>query len=191
MPTGYTAGILDGSIKDFTSFAKLCMRNFGATIHMRDEDMNVEYTPRTPSDFHTKNIEKAKQLLLDAETLSNDEIIGRKVDALRERQKYLKESILKTKANREKLENFLTDAFNYQPPTKEHEGIKKFMVQQLADTINFDGETDYYDQELEKVVEEMMVITSDKIRGRNERKRIQGFTLPYRRIEQRNQTLQR
>ena len=45
MPTGYTAGIIDGKTETFQEFAKQCMRNFGACIHMRDENMGKEYEP--------------------------------------------------------------------------------------------------------------------------------------------------
>ena len=57
MPTGYTEGIIDGKTETFQDFAKQCMRAFGATIHMRDEDMEAEITPRTPSDYSSKEIE--------------------------------------------------------------------------------------------------------------------------------------
>ena len=63
MPTGYTAGIIDGKTETFQEFAKQCMRAFGATIHMRDENMDKEYEPRTPSDYHTKALEEAKEKL--------------------------------------------------------------------------------------------------------------------------------
>ncbi len=61
MPTGYTAGIIDGTTTTFQQFAKQCIRNFGATIHMRDEPSDVEYIERIPSDFHTKAIEEANK----------------------------------------------------------------------------------------------------------------------------------
>lgn len=46
MPTGYTAGIIDGKIKDFKEFAKLCSRAF--IVHLRDEPINSEYKKREP-----------------------------------------------------------------------------------------------------------------------------------------------
>lgn len=52
MPTGYTAGILDGEINTFEEFAKTCMRAFGATIHMRDEPLSKTYEPEKTSDYH-------------------------------------------------------------------------------------------------------------------------------------------
>ena len=35
MPTGYTAGIIDGTTKDFKEYAKHCERAF--MIHLREE----------------------------------------------------------------------------------------------------------------------------------------------------------
>ena len=46
MPTGYTAGIIDGKTETFQDFAKQCMRAFGVTIHMRDENMDKGYELR-------------------------------------------------------------------------------------------------------------------------------------------------
>ena len=88
MPTGYTAGILDGKITTFPQFAKQCMRAFGATIHMRDDDMDAEITPRTPSDYYSKEIEKAKQLLKDAETFSDEVIVKNRKEELEKSKEY-------------------------------------------------------------------------------------------------------
>lgn len=51
MPTGYTAGIIDGKINTFRDFALVCVKAFGAAIHMRDEQ-DVKY--------HSQRIEQIK-----------------------------------------------------------------------------------------------------------------------------------
>ncbi len=84
MPTGYTAEILDGKITTFPQFAKQCMRAFGATIHMRDDDMDAEFTPRTPSDYYAKEIKKANQVIKEAELLTDEEIIDARKKELQE-----------------------------------------------------------------------------------------------------------
>jgi len=71
MPTGYTAGIINGETETFQDFAKDCMRAFGATMHMRDDDMDKDYVPRTPSDYHTKQIQSSE------DNLKNGPIINR------------------------------------------------------------------------------------------------------------------
>jgi hypothetical protein len=76
MPTGYTSGIIDGKITTFQQFAKLCMRAFGATIHMRDESMDAEYTPDKPSEYYPKEIAKTKKLLAAIESASDKKLIA-------------------------------------------------------------------------------------------------------------------
>jgi hypothetical protein len=165
MPTGYTAGILDGTITTFPQFAKLCMRAFGATIHLRDENLDAEYEPRVPSDYHTKAIEKAKQLIVDAQKLSDEEIIIRKKKELEDNKQYHLESIEKAKKSTIQMNKILSDVNKWIPPTSEHTGIKDFMIDQIVQTINFDCKTDYHEKELTKIESELLTINADEIRA--------------------------
>lgn len=56
MATGFTSGIIDGSITNFKQFATQCIRAFGATLHMRDESLDVEYTPQKVSDYYPNHV---------------------------------------------------------------------------------------------------------------------------------------
>ena len=165
MPTGYTAGIIDGKTETFQDFAKQCMRAFGATIHMRDEDMDKEYEPRTPSDYHTKALKRAKEKLKQAETFTDTELIEMRTKELEESKKHHLESIAKTKIARAKLEEFLAKAIEFKAPTPEHEGLRQFMIEQLQSTIDFDGKTDYYDKALLQVEIELKNIDANQIRS--------------------------
>ena len=164
MPTGYTVGIIDGKTATFQDFAKQCMRAFGATIHMRDENMDKEYEPRTPSDYHTEALEKAKEKLKQAETLTDAELIEMRTKELEETKKFHLESIAKIKVTRAKLEEFLAKAIEFKAPTPEHEGLRKFMIEQLQSTIDFDGKTDYHDKALPQVEMELKNIDANQIR---------------------------
>ncbi|WP_428743197.1 hypothetical protein [Tenacibaculum sp.] len=164
MPTGYTAGIIDGTTETFQDFAKQCMRAFGATIHMRDESMDKEYEPRIPSDYHTKALKTANEKLRQAETLTDSEIIeNRKAHIVKNKAYYLKR-IEETKKAKERLDLFLEKAKAFNPPTKDHEGIAKFMIEQIETTIDHDGSTKYYDDELAKIDAQLSDINADKIR---------------------------
>ena len=164
MPTGYTAGIIDGKTETFQDFAKQCMRAFGATRHMRDESMDKEYEPRTPSDYHTKALEKAKEKLKQAETFTDAELIEMRTKELEESKKYHLESIAKTKILRAKLEEFLAKSIEFKAPTPDHEGLRKFMIEQLQSTIDFDGKTDYDDEALSQIEMELKNINANQIR---------------------------
>ena len=47
MPTGYTSGVQDGSIKHFNEFVWDCARAFGSLIHMRDDRRDAEKKSET------------------------------------------------------------------------------------------------------------------------------------------------
>lgn len=164
MPTGYTAGILDGDIKDFKQFAKLCIRNFGATIHMRDDPMYAEYVPREPSDYHLKAIKEANKLLSDSQSLSDNEIVSiRRAELLKDKM-YHQEAISKEEKNADKLQEFLKDARAYVPPTEQHKGIKDFMIEQLTSTISFDCNTSYHAEKLVSIEKELETLDAKSIR---------------------------
>ena len=164
MPTGYTAGIIDGKTETFQDFAKQCMKAFGACIHMRDENMDKEYEPRVPSDYHTKALEKAKEKLKQAETFTDAKLIKMHTKELEESKKYHLESISKAKVVRAKLEEFLAKAIEFKAPTPEHEGLRQFMIEQLQSTIDFDCKTDYHDKALPQVEIELKNIDANQIR---------------------------
>lgn len=164
MPTGYTAGIIDGKIKTFPEFAKLCMRAFGATIHMRDDSMDAEFVPRTPTDYHTKEIESANKTLQEVKELSDEEIINKRKAYLIEKKSRMVLCINQAKENVKALNRMLESAKAYVPPTTDHTGIKDFMIQQITETISFDGSTKYYDEELENVESELKSLNPAVIR---------------------------
>ncbi len=163
MPTGYTAGIIDGTTKDFKEYAKHCERAF--TIHLRDEPFDSEWKPRTPSDYHTKAIAKAKETLKEIEVLDDVAIVERERLRLLENVKRYKERIAKEKKDKERLELFLVRAKNFKPPTETHKGIADFMQSQIKETIKFDCEGNYYTDELEKSQKQLLDINADDVRG--------------------------
>ena len=162
MPTGYTAGILDGTTKDFKEYAKHCERAF--TIHLRDEPFDSEYKPRTPSDYHTKAITKAKETLKEIEILEDTTIIERERLRLLDSLKYHKEGIEKDKQTKSKLDKFLLEAKAFKAPTETHKGIAEFMVTQIEETIKFDCNNSYHKDELENVEKQLLSIDADNVR---------------------------
>lgn len=164
MPTGYTAGIIYGETKTFQDFAKQCMRAFGATIHMRDESMDKEYEPRTPSDYHIKELEKLKKRLEIANTYSDENLIEFKKTELEKDLEYHNKRIQEIKESKIKLESFLESTVNYIPPTDEHQGIKDFMIDQISKTIDFDCSTKYHDEKLSIISTELSNLNANVIR---------------------------
>lgn len=144
MPTGYTAGVQDGSIKTFEQFAMQCARAFGATVLMRDDALDTPIPEAfEPSDYNAKALAKAQSDLAITEAMSAAECDAA---ARQEHQetceryaKYREEE----RVQRERYNAMLAKVEAWTPPTSEHENMKKFMRDQLTESIRFDC-GDYY-----------------------------------------------
>ena len=144
MPTGYTAGIIDGEITTFEQFATQCTRAFGATIHMRDNPMDSPYEPRTPSDYHTNSIQSKRERLEEIESMSDEKIVEDFNTQLGEDLKYHQTKMEEDKRNLEKLNSMLESAKSWIPPTEDHQSFRNFMIEQIESTIKVDGDPSYH-----------------------------------------------
>ena len=164
MPTAYTAGILDGTTKDFKQFAKHCSRAF--IVHLRDEPIDSEYKKREVSDYHIKEIEKAKAELKQADSLSDEELIIQEKNRLIDSKKYHLDRVEKIKNDKIKLESFLEKAKSYIPPTEKHQGIADFMIEQIEKTIDFDCSGTYHITALQEIDLEIKNLNAKDIRSK-------------------------
>ena len=164
MPTGYTAGILDGKIKTFKQFATQCIRAFGGAVHMRDDDWDAPYRPDKVGDYYPEQIKEINKKIEKLKKLSDKELINnRKKELIEERIRYTK--IIGEKKQAElKLQEFLEQAKQYETPTPNHVGIKEFMIQQLTDTIKWDADVSYYEKEVAEVDKQLENIDPVEIR---------------------------
>lgn len=161
MPTGYTAGILDGKIKTFKQFATTCMRAFGSTIHMRDDSLNEKYKPRVPDDYYSERLKEAKEELENNKKVSDAEIIKNLKKGLFEEQRQYKKNIEEKLEAKEKLDTILSDVKKWTPPSKEHTEFKNFMKQQLTDTISHDTDISYYEELLNEVQAKLLELQDE------------------------------
>ena len=164
MPTGYTAGIIDGKITTFQEFAKTCMRAFGATIHMRDETLDAEYVPREVSSYYRETLESWNKTLEEVTSMSDEEIVAKREKQLQDDIDYHKDRISKIEKNRVVLSRFIKEVTEWVPPTEEHVNFKTVMLDQLSQTIQRDGDDSYNRERLNKAFNEMFSIDAKKIR---------------------------
>lgn len=148
MPTGYTAGIENGTINTFKEFAQKCTRAF--IVHMRDEPWDAPYKPRTSSGYHEDCLKEAEKQLEEFKTLSDEVIIARIEKETAEDIARYKENIKKGKDFKTKLEKMLVEANAYKSPTVKHGNIRNFMIDQLESTIDHDGDVSFYEGEVAK-----------------------------------------
>ena len=164
MPTGYTAPILEGKITNFKDYAKLCMRAFGATIHMRDESLETEYVKRTPDNYHTNSLKKYQERFDELTNMSDEELFNEKTSEIKKNIEYRKQKFIEENDNRLKLLSILEDVDKWKPPTEEHQGIKKFMREQITETLKYDAEPKYHELQIKEYEEKLGNINVSEIR---------------------------
>ena len=137
MPTGYTSVIAEGFT--FEKFAMTCARAFGAMILMRDESTDAEIPDEfKPSEHHLVKLHAAQARQSALLGMSHPEMEAGVALANQTAQ----ESYKTRRAGKDKLqaqyEAMLVRVQAWTPPTADHEGLKKFMVDQITQSLDFD-----------------------------------------------------
>lgn len=140
MPTGYTAAIQDGTLTDFKEFAARCLRHLGVCISMRDEPWDAPIPERfEPSNYNLKQYEKYKLELENFNKKTASELEIQWKEELENTRLYNLKEQEKTKLYRERYEAMLAKVEAWQVPEKsEVIGAKRFMLEQLRDSIAWD-----------------------------------------------------
>ena len=148
MPTGYTAHIEDGEITTGKEFLRLCTRAFGIAIDVKDEPLSTP-TPSSfePSPFYKENYDRALKKLEEINKMTFDEV---KVQMRADYEKRISDD--KRYAERattmnEKYAKVRKEVEEWIPPTEEHEGLKKFALEQIDMCVT---KQEYIDECLEK-----------------------------------------
>ena len=149
MPTGYTATLAEGE-QSFQDFALSCARAFGACIEQRDDPMTDKPKLAKKSNYHDEQLEKAKTELaaFDAWTTEQKLAYGEKAKA--EDIESSERSLAKKRAQQARYEGMVAQVSAWEPPSADHVEYKKFMLQQLSSSIEFDCGGSYYEQSLER-----------------------------------------
>ena len=150
MPTGYTHDIENG--QTFEDYALRCARAFGACTLQRDESANERPKLREESSLYDEKLPEALAELGYLQSLDNKQ---KEEFGTEERDKAIadiQESLEKKSALESKYRDMLNKVSAWTPPTKDHVGLKEFMTKQIVDSINFDCDTKFYIEELQKAI---------------------------------------
>ena len=143
MPTGYTAAIADDIT--FNDFAMQCARAMGALVMMRDEPHGAPIPERfEPSDYHTKKIDEANVTIERLRGMTEAEADQAASDAYDAAIAAQAAAILRNDMLREKYNAMLAKVEAWESPSADHNGFKKFMVEQITSSIGFDCDNRYY-----------------------------------------------
>lgn len=139
MPTGYTAAVSDGTITDFQAFAMQCARAFGALVVMRDADNNEAIPEKfEPSDYNAKQLVIAQARRAELLLMTPAELDAAALADYNGKCARAAERMRESDASRARYTAMLKKAEAWVAPTVDHQGMKKFMVDQLKESIRFD-----------------------------------------------------
>ncbi len=141
MPTGYTHIVAENGDFTFPEFAMRCARAFGALVMMREEPLDAPIPEKfEPGEYYRKNYEKAKAAYENfIANPPTDEDLEKQYNEYVAKETERFAAISKEKDVKHRRYNaMLFKVLKWQPPTPEHEGLKKFMIDQLHDSIEAD-----------------------------------------------------
>lgn len=132
MPTGYTAYIEDGDITTGKEFLKLCTRAFGIAIDQKDEPLSVPtQTKFEPNNYYKEKYDKALLALEQAKKITFDEAKNQMWIAYEKRIADYKSYADREISMNNKYEKVRREVNDWNPPTEEHNGLKKFALEQI------------------------------------------------------------
>ncbi len=143
--TGYTSELVKKDL-DFPTWAEVCSRALGVCVLMRDDPIDT-LPPKEfkVEEYHLKALEETKEKLEHLKSLENavakrawvKEKLKKDLDYYTEAYKdELKEDAVN------KCKKMLEKVQAWTPPTPEHEGLKKFMIEQLNSSIQWETPLD-------------------------------------------------
>ena len=139
MPTGYTAGVKDGEVMEFRDYALQCARAFGALVMMRDDPADAPIPDEfKASDHHDKRLAEAQVELTKLRTLTDSQAATLAKAANKMAVAEWREREARRTAERARYEAMLAKVEAWEPPTGEHVELKKFMADQLRQSIDWD-----------------------------------------------------
>lgn len=155
MPTGYTCYIEDGSITSGKEFLELCLHNFGIAVDQRDEPLSTRIPDTfTVKPYYIEKVDEALKKLEDVRRLNDDEIRNRIDDEI---AKYEESDREYKNATNKKLAAYYEirkDVSEWVPPTRGHDDIKTFALNQLnmcIDDLEKGLSSSYYEEMLNQI----------------------------------------
>ena len=143
MPTGYTTDIYNGKDISFRDFALNCARAFGACIMQRDDPADEKPKIMPEESYHAEELKKIGKFKKPTKAEFENYIKTKTADC--------KEIIKQKKKLQTAYNKKIKEAQNWNPPTPEHEELKKFMIEQLTHSMQFDCSYDHYESELKEL----------------------------------------
>lgn len=149
MATGYTHDVADGKITELKPFALRLARGMGYCIDQREEDMDSPPRKRTPAKHHEESLAESRRQLVELDEMTAEQIKTRCEAEHARACKSYKEIRIEHAEKAKRYNSMLIKVENWEPPSPEHAGLKKFMLEQLRDSLDHDTGSKYFDKDPE------------------------------------------
>ena len=142
MATGYTECIGKGI--SFPDFVLRCAHAFGACIAMREDSLDkpIPEKFKASTKYYDDNIVRMNAELRYLESITDDEAKEKSKQEWNAEMKRIEDLALKEIELKKKYEEMLAQVMEWIPPSPDHSELKKFMFEQIRDSIECD--CDYY-----------------------------------------------
>lgn len=151
MPTGYTAKLCEQDVS-FNEFVMTCARAMGACVMMRDEPFDAPMPEEfKPSPYHAEKLAEAEAEIERASKMSDADCEAAALAEFEKEGAHYRQMVEKGIASAARLRAMQAKVKDWVSPSSDHDGLKTFMLEQLATTLNFDGVDDYYQKQLAKL----------------------------------------
>ncbi len=126
-----------------------CARAFGALIMMRDDPQNAEIPESfEASTYHKDAIEKESTELNELLAMDHSTADAKAKEAHQKHIDYHTKAIAKNNALSAKYKAMLAQVEAYESPSPDHDNFKKFMADQITESIKFDCSSNYHRESL-------------------------------------------
>lgn len=141
MPTAFTGDICDGKPVTFEEFVWRCTRGMSVAISMRDESLDRLPPEKFEPDltYHAESLRQAEAEIARLKSLSYADVARERAARWDVAIAHNAESNARHAEVRGRLERMRMFVADWTPPTEGHVGLKRFMLEQLDMTIDFDG----------------------------------------------------
>lgn len=192
MPTRYTSYIKDGKITSGKEFLKLCTRAFGIAIDLKDESLDVP-TPNhfEPDTYYEKAYKDSLASREKAYSMTFEEAKEDMISKFKNNKASAERCLKDYKNEDKKYLKVREEVEKWIPPTQEHEGLKKFCLEQIDMSLNtslykwceedINKELDTSDDTVRKYIDNLKDYADEKLK-----RAYKNWQEELRRIEEKN-----
>jgi hypothetical protein len=136
VPTGYTADIASGKITTLKEFAYECARGMGALISMRDDPHGTPIPREFKVDsYYEERLQDARKEVERVTSLTLEEATEEAMQAYKDALERWEDRKVRDKATYDRYMSMIEQVEAWDTKA---EGIKKFMLEQLRSSVDFD-----------------------------------------------------